>query len=213
MQGPIYAITDENLLPGDRLGCGVLQALEGGVNVVQLRNKSASTEQLIRNAHQLLGLCESHGAKLIINDRVDVAAEVGAHGVHLGQEDGDVAQARRILGTNAIIGVTCHNDLDLATRAQNQGASYVAFGRFFPSSTKPLAKPATTNLIAAAKALLQVPVVVIGGINLDNMAPLVHNGADHLAICHNLFASDNIQSQAQALIQRFFYIQQQTESL
>jgi thiamine-phosphate pyrophosphorylase len=198
--GPLYAITDPQLLPGQRLFDAVAQALAAGIKTVQLRDKTATDAQLALQALCLVALCEENGARCIINDRLDIALSSGAHGVHLGQSDGSVAAARQLLGDEAIIGVTCHADLDLARRARDEGASYVAFGRFFSSNTKPMAGAASINILQQASAEIALPIVAIGGVRPDNMAPLLAAGAQTLAVCHSLFGSEDISTAAASLL-------------
>lgn len=182
----LYLITDQR----PRLAERCEAALAAGCRWLQYRNKSESEAVRRSQAQELQQLCERHGAHLIINDDVDLAARLGA-GVHLGRTDMAVATARTQLGADAIIGATCHASLDWARQAQADGASYVAFGRFFPSQTKPHAPPATTALLQRAKEECCVPVVAIGGINLDNAALLVRAGADAVAVCHDVFSLDD----------------------
>lgn len=198
--GPIYAITDPQLLPGERIFEAVSQALAAGIKTIQLRDKTASDIQLTLQALRLVELCETYNARCIINDRLDVALSCGAHGVHLGQGDGSVTAARQLLGDDAIIGVTCHADLQLAKRAQDEGASYVAFGRFFSSNTKPLAGAASIDILQTAKREIALPIVAIGGIRHDNMAPLLQAGAQTVAVCHSLFGSENVSTAAASLL-------------
>jgi thiamine-phosphate pyrophosphorylase len=146
----------------------------------------------------LVALCNRYQASLIVNDDIQLALETNAKGVHLGQDDGSVRAARQLLGEHAIIGVTCHDSLTLAQQAIDDGASYIAFGRFFPSHTKPHARPAKFTLISEAKTKFpRIPIVVIGGITLDNAHILLDAGADKLAICHDLFNAVDINLQAQ----------------
>ena len=196
----IYAITDPGLLPEDALISGVQRALEAGITTIQYRDKLATESEKHRRATQLVALCNAFNAALIINDSVALAAAVGAHGVHLGQSDGAVDQARQALGPQAIIGATCHNDLNLAQQAQTEGASYVAFGRFFSSTTKPLAKPATVAVLQQAQKALHIPVVAIGGITPANLTPLLQAGATSVAVCHSLFGQAAITEAAQSLL-------------
>ena len=194
----LYAITDSQLLPGDKLFSAVEAALLGGSRWIQYRDKSGDSAKRLREAQQLVALCKQHQAALIINDDVALAAAVNAHGVHLGQGDGSPRAARELLGEDAIIGVTCHDSLVLAQQAIADGASYIAFGRFFPSKTKPHAKPAKFTLISEAKARFpQTPLVVIGGITLANAHILLDAGADMIAVCHELFAAEDIRQTAQ----------------
>src|SRR5690606_24035932 len=126
----------------------------------------------------------------------------GAHGIHLGQEDTNPVAARLILGSSAIIGVTCHDSIALAQQAIKDTANYIAFGRFFPSSTKPDARPASVSLISEARAQFgKIPIVVIGGIMLENGKQLLDAGADMLAVCHSLFSADDITAQAKKFIE------------
>lgn len=198
--GPLYAITDPQLLPGERLFDAASQALAAGIKTIQLRDKTTGEAFLALQALQLVALCEQYGARCIINDRVDIAFSCGAHGVHLGQGDGSVADARRLLGDDAIIGVTCHADLDLARRARDEGASYVAFGRFFSSNTKPTALAADIDVLRRAREEIALPIVAIGGIRADNMAPLLAAGAHTLAVCHSLFGEENVSTAAASLL-------------
>ncbi|WP_414154725.1 thiamine phosphate synthase [Pseudomonas sp. BNK-43-a] len=187
----LYAITDSQLLAG-RFLSHVKAALEGGVCLLQYRDKGDDAARRLREAEALMQLCERYGTQLIINDDAELAARLGV-GVHLGQTDGPLTPARALLGRNAIIGSTCHASLDLAAQAASEGASYVAFGRFFNSLTKPGAPAASLELIEQARAQVKLPIAVIGGITLDNAAPLVAHGADLLAVIHGLFGADSAQ--------------------
>ncbi|MBC3479119.1 thiamine phosphate synthase [Pseudomonas sp. SWRI59] len=185
----LYAITDSQLLAG-RFLSHVEAALEGGVCLLQYRDKSDDAARRLREAEALMRLCERYDTQLIINDDAELAARLGV-GVHLGQTDGPLTPARALLGRNAIIGSTCHAQLDLARQAASEGASYVAFGRFFNSVTKPGAPAASLDLLEQARAQVKLPIAVIGGVTLDNAAPLVAHGADLLAVIHGLFGTDS----------------------
>ena len=187
----LYAITDSQLLAG-RFLSHVEAALEGGVCLLQYRDKSDDAARRLREAEGLMKLCERYGTQLVINDDAELAARLGV-GVHLGQTDGPLTPARALLGRNAIIGSTCHARLDLAQQAAHEGASYVAFGRFFNSVTKPGAPAASLDLLEQARDQVKLPIAVIGGITLDNAAPLVAHGADLLAVIHGLFGADSAQ--------------------
>ncbi|KPM59418.1 thiamine-phosphate pyrophosphorylase [Pseudomonas putida] len=187
----LYAITDSQLLAG-RFLSHVEAALEGGVCLLQYRDKSDDAARRLREAEGLMQLCERYGTQLIINDDAELAARLGV-GVHLGQTDGPLTPARALLGRQAIIGSTCHASLELAAQAASEGASYVAFGRFFNSVTKPGAPAANIELLEQARAQVKLPITVIGGITLDNAAPLVAHGADLLAVIHGLFGADSAQ--------------------
>jgi thiamine-phosphate pyrophosphorylase len=194
----LYAITDSQLLPGEKLIAGVSAALEGGCRWVQYRDKSTDAKRRWADACQLQQLCEDHGAQLIINDDLALAKALGASGVHVGQEDACPAAARDLLGENAIIGVTCHNSLALAEAAQAAGASYAAFGRFFPSHTKPHASAAPLSLLREARAQIRIPIVAIGGISLDNVLFIKATGVQLVAVSQGIFAADDIAARTHA---------------
>jgi len=193
----LYAIADTGLLPAERLVEKLALALQGGARLVQYRDKKAfPPEQRIWQATDLVHLCRGFQVPLIINDDVDLALAVGASGVHLGREDMDIAEARRCLGASAIIGVSCYNDLSLALKAEASGANYIAFGRFFPSQTKPLAVQTDPEILKVAKRHLKIPIVAIGGINPANARLLVEMGADMVAVVHGLFGQANVLAAA-----------------
>lgn len=181
----LYAITQTENKTADTIINEVIAAIKGGAVVVQYRDKNPSNA--IYLASQLLKVCREHQVPLLINDDIELAIKVGADGVHIGREDGAIRQARERLGTDGIIGVSCYNFVGQALDAQKQGANYVAFGRFFPSSSKPLAAPAELDTLRKAKFLLSIPIVAIGGILPDNGGPLLKAGADLLAVIGGLF--------------------------
>lgn len=189
----LYAITDPLLLSGDRLLPACEQALRGGARILQYRDKPASPKERLTRGKALRALCLRYGALFIINDDITLAAETGADGVHLGQFDGGIQDAREQLGPQAIIGVTCHGSMTLADLAVKDGADYVAFGRFFPSQTKPHALPASLQVLQHP---LSIPKVAIGGVSHDNAPQLVRAGASALAVIHALFASNEIETSA-----------------
>lgn len=162
--------------------------LAAGVALLQYRNKTADGALRLAQASALQALCAQHGVPLLINDELALARAVGAAGVHLGEDDGDIAAARATLGPQAIIGASCYDQLALAQRAVAAGASYVAFGAFFPSATKPLARRADARLLREGAAL-GVPQVAIGGLTPDNAGPLVSAGADLLAVISSVYAA------------------------
>jgi thiamine-phosphate diphosphorylase len=207
----LYAITDSQL--GDHLLASVAAALAGGARVVQYRDKIADRlnpadferEQARRldEASALLALCRQYQVPLLINDDVELAARISADGVHLGQSDGQVATARAHLGEHAIIGVTCHNRIELALQAVRDGASYVAFGAVFASATKPQAQLCSLATLRAARAQLTLPLVAIGGITPDNVASVIDAGADAVAVIANLWQAPDIRQRAQQFSQEF----------
>lgn len=185
----LYAITDSALLADGRLLPYCEAALRGGAKILQYRDKSTDTARRLTEAKALQLLCQEYDARLVINDDLNLAVELGAD-LHLGQEDGSLLKARQQLDDTAIIGATCHARLDLAQQAIEQHADYIAFGRFYSSQTKPGEVLATHSLLKQAQQL-QRPIVAIGGITLDNAAPLIQHGADMLAVIHGLFAADS----------------------
>jgi len=199
----IYAITDPVLLAGDKLDRYVEEALQGGINMLQYRNKSADHKLRVQEAKRLQTLCSQYRVPLLINDDIQLCLEVGAAGVHLGQKDSTLREARHLLGDAAIIGITCYSDINAALQAEAEGASYVAFGRFFPSRTKPDAARAAPQVLNAAKAQLQIPLVAIGGVNAENGALLIAAGADMLAVIDYLFSTPAVASRARALSKLF----------
>lgn len=185
----LYAITDSHLLPADRLLPAVEAALRGGAVLVQYREKTAPQPERLRQARDLVALCTNARVPLIINDDPELARRSGAAGVHLGQSDSSLVNARQQLGEHAIIGATCHADLALAASADQEGADYLAFGRFFNSNTKPNAPAANTSVLARARPFGR-PVTAIGGITTENGAALIRAGADLLAVVGGLFDGD-----------------------
>ncbi len=204
MRPGLYAITDSKLTPPDTLIASVEAALRGGVVLVQYREKSAPMAERLRQAQDLQALCANAGVPLLINDDVDLARRVGAAGVHMGQSDGSHREARQVLGDNAIIGITCHADLELAQKAYDSGATYLAFGRFYHSGTKPNAPAASPSVLTSAKRF-QRPLTGIGGITVDNGAPLIQAGADNLAVVGGLFGGspEDIEERARAFARLF----------
>ena len=199
LRGLCAVTPDDPLLP--RLSALVKAALDGGAPFVQYRNKAASRPLRRAQAAEMLRICHAAGAKLIINDDVWLAVEIGADGVHLGRDDapgGSLAAARDALGPKRILGVSCYNELALGEEAAKAGADYIAFGSMFPSRTKPGAPRAPLELLGEAKRRYGLPVVAIGGITLDNAPQLIAAGADMLAVVSDLFDAMNIKTRAAA---------------
>ena len=188
----LYAITQTKNKTADIIINEVIAAIKGGAVVVQFRDKESL--DAIYLADQLVKVCHEYKVPLLINDDIELAIKVGADGVHIGREDGAISEARDRLGADAIIGVSCYNFVEQAFDAQEQGATYVAFGRFFPSSSKPLAAPAELDTLRKAKFLLDIPIVAIGGILPENGGPLLTAGADLLAVIGGLFETQPEQS-------------------
>lgn len=189
----LYAITQtEGKIPETILN-EVSLALKGGVSVVQYRDKTPNDDG-ITLAKALLTLCHQFNVPLLINDNVKLAQTIGADGVHLGKDDGDILSARQQLGANAIIGVSCYDDVTTALHAEKRGVNYVAFGRFYPSASKPNAPTAHLKTLRLAKEKINLPIVAIGGILPSNGQTLLQAGADILAVIDGLFAHAPEQS-------------------
>lgn len=159
-----------------------LDAGDGAVACLQLRLKDVSDDEVLRAADTMAPILSAAGAGFLINDRADLAAKTGADGVHLGQSDGSVAEARTLLGADKDIGVTCHDSIHLAMEAGEAGADYVAFGAFFPTETKEVVHHASPELLTQWTEIATVPVVAIGGITADKARGLINAGADYLAV-------------------------------
>jgi len=181
----------------------IQSAIEGGASIVQYREKMLPAAQRLEQARAIKAVCDRNNVIFLVNDDVSIAYEAGAHGVHLGQGDLPFQKAREILGESAIIGITCHNQLELALRAQRQGADYVAFGRFFSSSTKPQAVKADLELLRRAKTELSVPIACIGGITAENAKLLLSAGADMLAVVDAVFGANDVKQAARQLAECF----------
>lgn len=184
----LYGVTQDG---SSNLYQQVKQALQGGAQVIQYRDKQSDSDQRLQDAQRLKSLCDEYAAIFIVNDDIDLALQVDADGVHVGKDDGDIVAIKQRLG-DKILGVSCYNSLTLAQKAEQLGADYVAFGRFFVSQTKPDAIQAEPNLIVEAKSRLRVPVVAIGGIKLNNAKQLIDAGVDAIAVVDGLFGEENI---------------------
>jgi thiamine-phosphate pyrophosphorylase len=194
----LYVITDPELTPDAGLLESVGAAVRGGAGIVQYRDKRRADTGYVQHARQLRELTRRLGALLIINDDVELARSVDADGVHVGRDDVDLATARRVMG-NRLIGVSCYNDIRLAHAAELGGADYVAFGSLFPSAVKPGAVHAKANLLRQARGVLSLPIVAIGGINVDNGGSLLAAGADALAVNSGVFGQADIGGAARRL--------------
>ena len=199
----LYAITDTGLLDNMAVDDAVEKAILGGARMIQYREKNLRGAALEAAAARLATLCRHHGVPLIINDDIDLAVRCGASGVHLGREDSPLPAAREQLGDEAIIGISCYDSLARASEAVAAGADYVAFGRFYPSRSKPQAVPADPSLLTRARASLDVPVVAIGGITPANGAALLAAGAGLLAAIEGVFGQPDIVAAARAYADLF----------
>lgn len=197
----LYAIVDGDYLTPAEMPQRLQPVLDAGCRIVQYRDKQADANRRYQCAVALQAQCQRAGASFIVNDDLELALRLGC-GVHLGSDDGDIAAARQRLGSEAIIGASCYNQLSLAESAVKNGVSYIAFGAFFNSATKPNAVVATTDLLQQAQQL-NCPIVAIGGITPDNSAPLVAAGADMLAVISNLWQASDLRQRVQRYQQLF----------
>lgn len=197
----LYAVTPD-WPETARLVAATEAILRGGCRLVQYRHKSTSTCHQEEQAGALRELTSRFDAALIINDDIDLALAIGADGVHLGQDDGDLAAARVRLGADKLLGASCYQSLDVAEAAVKAGASYIAFGSFFPSPTKPQAGRAGVPLLAEGKNLGR-PVAGIGGITRQNAPELINAGADMLAVITDLYLATDPELASREFCQMF----------
>ena len=191
----LYAITPDEL-DTDLLLTKVALALQGGVSVLQYRNKLANHKLKTQQARAILPLCRQYKVPFIINDSVKLCLTLDADGVHIGADDGNLEEVRARIGEDKLLGASCYNRLDLALAAQQAGVDYVAFGACFASSTKPNAPVADLSLFELAKAQLSIPAVAIGGITLINAPQAIAAGASSVAVIHAIFNADDVKLQA-----------------
>jgi len=174
-------------------------AVEPGVAAAfQLRVKDVEEHELAKLAEPLQRICADAGVAFIVNDSMALAKRLGADGVHLGQSDGDIRDARALLGPSAQIGKTCHDSRHFAMEAGEAGADYVAFGAFYPTTTKPSNYRPAPAILTWWSTLFEIPCIAIGGITPDNARPLVDAGADFIAVCQVVWGKDDPGAAAQA---------------
>ncbi len=191
-KGGIYAITQTESKTNEMVIEEVCSTLKGGASVIQYRDKNPIDAVYL--AKELLSLCKHHKVPLIINDNAELALQIGANGVHIGKNDNNIEVTRKIVGSKAIIGISCYDDVDSALLAEVQGVDYVAFGRFFLSGSKPGAPLAQIKTLIQAKKVINLPIVAIGGILPENSRQLIDAGADVLAVIGGVFDNDPEQS-------------------
>lgn len=194
----LYAITDRRYLGGRTLEEQVEEALKGGVTMVQLREKDLSDKEFIEEARVLRAICSEYGVPLIINDRVDVALEAGADGVHVGREDESVSLIRKRVGPGFIIGSTAKT-LEQAGAAEREGADYIGVGAMFPSPTKETALGISLEDLKNISASVSIPSVAIGGISAENIALLEGGGMSGIAVISAIFAAEDIVKKTKEL--------------
>lgn len=192
----LYAITpDQN--DNDQLISQVEQAINGGVKVIQYRAKTINITQKKIQARAIKDLCDKRNIKLIINDNIELSLHLDAFGVHLGKDDDNIDKARKILGPNKCIGVSCYNSVARAKAAHEKKVNYIALGAFFPTSSKPNAPRASLEQIKQVREFCELPIVAIGGITLDNISMLLKNDINAIASISSIFNARNIKNATQ----------------
>ena len=198
----LYAVTP-NEADTDLLLAKVEAALQGGISMLQYRNKLADPKLQTQQARAILPLCRQYQVPFIINDSVKLCLTLDADGVHIGAEDGNLKEIRTRIGKYKILGASCYDRFDLALAAQQAGADYVAFGACFASSTKPNAPVANLSLFDQARTQLTIPAVAIGGITLTNAPQVIAAGADSLAVINAIFNATDVKSSTEQFTQLF----------
>ena len=198
----LYAITPD-MVDLNSLIQKTQWAIEGGAFMVQYRSKIQDHAVKMQQCAAILRLCREYEIPCIVNDDVDMCRILEADGVHLGEKDDNIAEVRRILGEDAIIGSSCYDQLNRANEAQKEGASYVAFGAMYPTSTKPNAPRASLALLREAKSEIQIPIVAIGGITMNNAHDVIETGVDAIAVINSLYESNSIKETAETLSSMF----------
>jgi thiamine-phosphate pyrophosphorylase len=196
----LYLISPQDI--GDPFPDRLKAALEPGIAAAfQMRVKNVDEHQLARLAEPLQRICADADVAFIVNDSMALAKRLGADGVHLGQGDGEIGEARALLGPSAQIGRTCHDSRHLAMEAGEAGADYVAFGAFYPTTTKPSNYRPDPSILSWWSTLFEIPCVAIGGITPDNARPLVEAGGDFLAVCQAIWSRDDPAVAVQAFVE------------
>ncbi|HVL75112.1 MAG TPA: thiamine phosphate synthase [Noviherbaspirillum sp.] len=187
----------------ERMIAATEAGLRGGAILVQYRHKTAQPTLRKQQAEALLALCRRYEKPFIVNDYVELGMEIGADGVHVGGTDMDVSKVRALLGPDRIVGASCYGSLELARRAHAAGASYVAFGGFYPSRVKKYEVTTSPTIVQESKAELTLPVVVIGGMTSENARPLVKHGTDMVAVISSVYMSEDPEKAARAFSELF----------
>src|SRR3990172_1530446 len=200
----LYVITDKKLIPRARFIETVEKAIRGGAKIIQLKEKDTPEEEIIRLGKELLKITRRYGIPLIINDSPEIAMEIGADGVHLGKDDTEISEARKILGGEAIIGVSCYGDIGRGLQAEKEGADYLAFGTPFFTPTKPDRKTTPFEILKEAKRRIKtIPIFAIGGITKGNAKSVLETGVDGIAVITAVFSSPNTEEAARSLAEFF----------
>jgi len=196
----LYIITDKKLIPRENFTDKVEQAIRGGAKVVQLREKQVNTKEICELGRNILEITRKYNVPLIINDYVDIALELGADGVHLGENDPEIKFARMKLGKNKIIGVSCYDSLERGESAVEQGADYIVFGTPYYTPTKPDRKPTPIEtLIEACRKFPNTTIFAIGGITEDNAQEIIDTGVDGIAAITSIFGEGSPEENASKL--------------
>lgn len=196
----LYIITDQKLIPRERFVETVEEAVRGGASILQLREKDTPREEVIRIGKELLGITRRYNIPLIINDSPELALEIGADGVHLGEEDAGITHARSVLGEGAIIGVSCYGRIERGLDAVAGGADYVAFGTPYFTPTKPGRTPTPFEVLREAAARIKdIPVFAIGGITAENAGDVLETGVSGIAVITSVFGAADPEKAAREL--------------
>ncbi|HEX7063447.1 MAG TPA: thiamine phosphate synthase [Bacillales bacterium] len=188
----LYVITDERFHPGRNLFEVIEEAMAGGADIVQLRDKKSSKKEVLEKARELRRLTERYGVQFIVNDYIDVAMAVDADGIHLGQDDLPLEEARRILGAEKIIGISTHS-LEQAKEAESGGGDYIGVGPVFSTGTKEdVVDPVTPHYVREAAANIKIPFVAIGGIKLHNVDQVLNAGAKRICAVSEIVGSFDV---------------------
>lgn len=199
MLNGLYVITDKKLIKRNSFVETIEMAIKGGARIVQLREKETPDDVVVNLGKAIINVTKRYGVPLIINDSPELAKEIGADGVHLGGEDASIEQSRTLLGSEAIIGVSCYNQIERGINAVRSGADYVAFGTPYNTPTKPDREPTSIEILNQAVKLINIPIFAIGGITKDNVKPILKTGVDGIAVITSVFGSSNPESAAREL--------------
>ena len=197
----LYAVTDRSWLNGETLYAQVEKALKGGVTFVQLREKALDEQAFLEEAKEIQKLCAQYHVPFVINDNVQIAAQIGADGVHVGQSDMEAGDVREKLGPDRIIGVSAQT-VEQAVRAQERGADYLGVGAVFPTGSKADAVEVSHETVRAITEAVDIPVIAIGGITKDNVSELSGTGICGIAVISAIFAQEDIEGAARVLKER-----------
>jgi thiamine-phosphate pyrophosphorylase len=198
----LYGITDERFHPGREMITVMEEALRGGVDIMQLRDKTSSKRLILEKAKALRELTQRYGALFIVNDHIDIAIASEADGVHLGQDDLPLEEARRILGADKIIGISTHR-IEEAREAEQGGADYIGVGPVYPTKTKTdVVAPVTLSYVRQAASEIRIPFVAIGGIKLHNVDEVLEAGATRICAVSEIVGSTDVVGMCQAFLQR-----------